>query len=190
MRQENRNWLWSFCGNLGCRSESLPSSINGLLDFRTHSPHSPNRLLSGPGRTTSVRTSLTKAVVGLLLALTTSCMRMQRVNMGDPALEPFDSMYSVDRRQWGFTPIPKTGTVFFSRKTFRDDYDAVLYFGGNPLRSVVFRWDGKAYEWFGEQETFEGPQMWDTPDGRMHERLSITFYKEAGEGHLKGLDIG
>src|SRR5207253_438443 len=102
---------------------------------------------------------------------------------------PFDSMYSVDRSQWGFTPIPKTGLVFFGRKTFRDDYDAVLYFGGNLERYIVFRWDGKAYQWLGEQETFEGPQIWDTPDGRTHERVTITFYKEAVEGAFKGLNI-
>jgi hypothetical protein len=114
---------------------------------------------------------------------------MRTVNISDPALKPFDSMYSVDRSQWGFTPIPKTGSVFFSRKTFRDDYDAMLWFGGNPSRSIVFRWDGNAYQWLGEQEMFEGPQMWDTPDGRMHERVTIAFYREAVEGAFKGLNI-
>src|SRR5712692_4670255 len=45
--------------------------------------------------------------VGALIASTTSCMRT--VNMSDPALEPFASMYAVDRSQFGFTPVPKTG---------------------------------------------------------------------------------
>ena len=129
------------------------------------------------------------AVVGLVLAVATSCMRMRTVNMGDPALEPFASMYSVDRSQYGFTPIPKSGPVSFSRKTFRDDYDAVLYFVGNPKRSIAFRWDGKAYQWLGEQESFEGPRMWDTPDGRIHERVTIAFYKEAMHGAFQGLNI-
>jgi DNA repair protein RadC len=36
-------------------------------------------------------------LVSVVLVSTTSCMRT--VNMGDPALKPFASMYSVDRSQ-------------------------------------------------------------------------------------------
>ena len=31
--------------------------------------------------------------------------------------------------------------------------------------------------------------MWDTPDGRFHEQVCITFYKEAAHGVLQGLKI-
>jgi hypothetical protein len=31
--------------------------------------------------------------------------------------------------------------------------------------------------------------MWDTPDGRFHEHVVITFYKEAVNGQLNGLTI-
>jgi len=114
---------------------------------------------------------------------------MQTVNLGDPALEPFASMYSVERSQYGFTPIPKTGPVSLSRTIFRDDYDAMLHFRGNPSRTITFRWDGKAYQWLGEQEIFEGPRMWDTSDGRRHEWITITFYKEAVNHNFQGLGI-
>ncbi len=132
------------------------------------------------------RNSLIIFLVSVVLALTTSCMRT--VNLGDPALTPFASMYSVVRSQYGFTPIPKTGPVSIEDKSFHGGYDAMLHFGGNPSRTIAFRWDGKAYQWIGEQEIFEGPRMWDTPDGRFHEQVCITFYKEAAHGY-QGLKI-
>jgi hypothetical protein len=125
--------------------------------------------------------------VSVVLALTTSCMRT--MNLGDPALKPFASMYSVDRSQYGFTPIPNNGPVSIEGKSFQGDYDAMLHFGGNPSRTIAFRWDGKAYQWIGEQEIFKGPRMWDTPDGRFHEQVGITFYKEAAHGVFQGLTI-
>ena len=59
-----------------------------------------------------------------LLALTTSCMRT--VQMSNPALKPFASMYSVDRAQYGFTPLPKSGPVSIERKSTHGGYDAML----------------------------------------------------------------
>jgi hypothetical protein len=110
---------------------------------------------------------------------------MRTVDIGDPALRPFASMYSVDRNQYGFTPVPRTGPVSIERNSSFGGYDAMLHFGGNPSRTIAFRWDGKSYQWLGEQEIFQGPRMWETADGRYHEQVAITFYKEAVLGNLK-----
>jgi hypothetical protein len=115
------------------------------------------------------------------------CMRT--VNIGDAALKPYAAMYSVDRAQFGFTPLPATGPVSIEGKIMHGDYDAMLHFGGNPSRTVAFRWDGKAYQWLGEQEIFEGPRMYETPDGRFHEQISISYYKEKLHGEFQGLTI-
>jgi hypothetical protein len=98
-------------------------------------------------------------------------------------------MYSVDRSQYGFTPIPKTGSVSIEGSSSHGGYDAMLHFGGNPYRTIAFRWDGKAYQWLGEQEEFEGPRTYETPDGRFHEHVVITFYREAVFGAFQGLTI-
>jgi hypothetical protein len=45
------------------------------------------------------------------------------------------------------------------------------------------------YQWLGEQESFEGPRMWDTPDGSFHEQVVITYYKQAVPGEYQGLTI-
>jgi hypothetical protein len=129
---------------------------------------------------------LTIVVMGLLVSLS-GCMRS--VQIGDPALKPYDSMYSVDRTQNGFTPLPKTGTVWIEGRSLSGDYDAMLHFGGNPSRTVAFRWNGKTYQWLGEQEDFEGPGDYETPDGRFHEDVAISYYKEAADAVPKGLWI-
>jgi hypothetical protein len=113
----------------------------------------------------------------LLFSRPVNCSKFFKQLHG-PALEPFASMYAVDRSQYGFTPIPKAGPVSITDKSFFDS-EAALHFSGNPSRTISFRWDGKVYHWFGEQETFEGPRMWDTDDGRLHEKVMIAFYKEA-----------
>ena len=104
-------------------------------------------------------------------------------------MAPFASMDSVDRSQYGFTPIPKAGPVSIEGSSSRGGYDAMLHFGGNPFRTIAFRWDGKAYQWLGEQEIFEGPRTYENPDGRFHEQFTITFYREAVFGEFQGLTI-
>jgi hypothetical protein len=122
-----------------------------------------------------------------LLGPVASCLRTAKV--GDAALKPFDGMYSIDRAQYGFTPLPRAGPVSIEGKSLRGDYDAMLHFGGNPYRTISFRWDGKAYQWFGEQEKFDGPREYETPDGRFHQYVAISYYKEPGVGAPQGLRI-
>ena len=122
-----------------------------------------------------------------LLGLLGGCMRTAQLD--DPALKPFENMYSVDRAKYGFTPLPKTGRVLIEGKSPHGDYDAMLHFGGNPSRTIAFRWDGKAYQWLGEKEEFEGPQTYETASGRFHERVVITYYKAPAYGASKGLQI-
>jgi hypothetical protein len=122
------------------------------------------------------------AVLGLI-----GCMRSARI--GDAALKPFDSMYSIDRARYGFTPLPRTGRVSIEGRSLQGEYDAMLHFEGNPYRTIAFRWDGKAYQWLGEQEEFEGPGIYETDDGRFHEQIAITYYKEAVWDERKGLLI-
>ena len=123
------------------------------------------------------------ASIGLMV----SCMRSAK--LGDTALRPFDSMYSIDRTKYGFTPLPKNGTVFIEGRSPHGDYDAMLHFGGNPSRTIAFRWDGKAYRWLGEQEEFEGPRTYETSSGRYHEHVVISYYRQSVYGSSEGLQI-
>ncbi len=129
------------------------------------------------------------ALVGFALLVSLVGCSMRSARIGDAALNPFESMYSVDRGQYGLTPLPKTGVVFIEGKSSHGDYDAMLHFGGNPSRTIAFRWDGKAYQWLGEQEEFEGPRTYETPDGNYHEHVVITYYREPAFGASKGLQV-
>ena len=108
----------------GCRFVKM--SLQKFLFWRK-----PTRVASAPGF------EVVSLVVSTLLMFTTSCMRT--VKMGDPALKPFASMYSVDRSQYGFTPLPKSRPVSIEGKAlFGGGYDAMLHFGGirpEPLPS-------------------------------------------------------
>jgi hypothetical protein len=91
-------------------------------------------------------------IAGALLALTAGCMRT--VQMSDPALKPFARMYSVERAQYGFSPLPSSGPVSIEGKSSHGGYDAMLHFGGKASRTIAFRWDGGAYQWLGEIRKF------------------------------------
>lgn len=136
---------------------------------------------------TKARAGVLALVEIVLLGLITSCTRS--VQIGDAALKPFDSMYSIDRAQYGLTPLPKTGRVLIEGKSLHGDYDAMLHFSGNPSRTIAFRWDGKAYQWLGEQEEFDGPRTYQTADARLREHVVITYYSEPAFGAQKGLRV-
>jgi len=135
----------------------------------------------------AVLTFAALSIAFVLLISVTGCMR--RTQIGDPALQPFESMYSIDRAKYGFTPLPKSGVVYIEGRSLHGDYDAMLHFQGNSYRTIAFRWDGKVYQWLGEQENFEGPREYETPDGRFHEWISIAYYDEAIFGEPKGAMI-
>jgi hypothetical protein len=43
------------------------------------------------------------------------------------------------------------------------------------------RWPTR-FEWIGEQEIFEGPKTYKTPDGEFHESISVTYHKAPMSG--------
>jgi hypothetical protein len=123
----------------------------------------------------------------VFLLILNGCMRT--VEMGDQALKPYKSMYSFPREEYGFTPLPREGHVSIEGKSKSGGYDAMLHFNEPPSRTIAFRRAGAGFEWFGEQEIFEGPRMYKTPDGTFHEQISITLYKAAVMGERQGLTI-
>jgi hypothetical protein len=123
----------------------------------------------------------------MFLVVLNGCMRT--VEMGDQALKPYKSMFSFPREEYGFTSLPREGHVSIEGKSKSGGYDAMLHFAGTPSRTIAFRRAGAGYEWFGEQEIFEGPRMYKTPDGTFHERVTITLYKAAVLGEFQGLTI-
>jgi len=137
---------------------------------------------NGNYRAVGIKVTLIAASFILLLVLTTGCKRT--LNLGDPSLKRFASMYSVDRSRYGLTPIPKTGTVTVVEcRSIEGSWDAMLSFEGNPSRQILFRWNGKMkmYQWVAEQEIFDGPRTWESPEGASHEAVTITLFKDPGE---------
>ena len=99
----------------------------------------------------------------------------QSVSRDDPrVVRMFRAMAKVDRAAMGFTDIPANAEMRLESRP-RAGYDAMLHVGGKTRRTIAFRRSGDEYIWVHEQEIFEGPGMYDTPDGVLKESITITF---------------
>lgn len=88
---------------------------------------------------------------------------------------------AFDRESHGFSPLPTDGTVRWE-KARGGSYDAILHLGGATSRTIAFVKIADGYRWVGEQESFEGPDVFDTVDGESHERLTLTYETAAVSG--------
>jgi len=85
-----------------------------------------------------------------------------------------DAAKAVDRDSMGFTPIERTAKLQLEWRP-RAGYDAMLHVYDKTSRTIAFRRTGDSYEWIHEQEIFQGPTEYDTPDGRLHESIALTW---------------
>ena len=100
----------------------------------------------------------------------------ERVSFDDPrVMKLMEALKPVNRTALGFTRIDPDAPLRLEWRP-RAGYDAMLHVGGKTSRTIAFRRKGELYEWIGEQEIFEGPDEFDTVDGRCHEEITITFH--------------
>ena len=106
----------------------------------------------------------------------------KRSSMDDPQIQPLlKAAAAFDRTAYGFTPIPRTAVVRFeSRHTSR--YDAMLHISSKTSRTIAFRKTSTGYKWIGDQEIFQGPKEYKTPDGTFHEQFTFTYEIESVSG--------
>lgn len=118
-------------------------------------------------------------ILVLCLALAGCGSFPEQVTMGDPKLKPFRSMYQVNRKALGFTPIPTQADVRIETRKGADakrvGYDAMLHIYADTSRTIAFKKIGNSYKWIGEQEIHEGPGKYTTPDGTFNEQIAISY---------------
>jgi hypothetical protein len=112
----------------------------------------------------------------ILAALSGACGFIpERVSFDDARVQKLLQATSrVNRAAMGFTPVDRSADLRLESRP-RAGYDAMLHVNGRTSRTIAFRRVGDSYEWIGEQETFTGPREYETPDGRFHEAIVITF---------------
>src|SRR5207244_5095490 len=86
--------------------------------------------------------------------------------------------------EYGFTPIEPSAS--FKLEGVGRGYDAMLHVYGRTSRTIAFARRGGAFRWIGEQEVFQGPLEYDTPDGTLNESLILTFETEP----ISGVPLG
>jgi len=89
--------------------------------------------------------------------------------MDDSRIQPLiKAANSFDRKAFGFTPLPSSADVRWeSRPTER--YDAMLHIYSKTSRTIAFRKATTGFKWTGEQESFQGPKKYTSPDGTFTE---------------------
>lgn len=106
----------------------------------------------------------------------------ETVKFDDPRVVPLmAAVNAVDRRSIGFTSIDPRAQLKLEWRP-RAEYDAMLHVYAASSRTIAFRRRSDRFEWIGEQEVFQGPREYDTPDGRLHEEVVVTFDKEPVSG--------
>ena len=101
----------------------------------------------------------------------------EKVSSDDPRVKPMlEAMARVDRQALGFTPVSRDATIRLELGP-RHGYDAMLHIDGKTSRTIAFKSVGSGYEWIGEQEIFQGPRKYKTPDGEFQESITLNYDK-------------
>ncbi len=102
-------------------------------------------------------------------------MTPEKVTMDDPRIQPLlQAASSFDRAAFGFTPLPQTADVRWERRP-TERYDAMLHIYGKTSRTIAFKNTSMGFKWIGEQESFQGPKKFKTPDGTLQESITLTY---------------
>ena len=123
-----------------------------------------------------VKPMQTKYKTLILILFLASCgIIPEKVTMNDPRIQPLlQAAASFDRIAFGFTPIPHSANArWWSRPT--KQYDAMLCFYGKTSHTIAFKKTSGGFKWIGEQESFQGPKKLKTPDGTIHESITLTY---------------
>lgn len=128
-----------------------------------------------------MRTTYLIIVLALILA---SCNLIpEKVSMDDSRIQPLiQAARAFDRTAFGFTPLPNSADVRWeSRPTER--YDAMLHIDGKTSRTIAFRKTATGFKWTGEQEIFQGPKKYTSPDGTFNESITLIYDLENISGY-------
>jgi len=132
-------------------------------------------------------------IIGLIL-LNASCdIFPEKIAYNDAELKPYlKAIAQMNRKSMGFTEIEKDADIRLERNSKSEKgYDRMLHIYGSTSRTISFKQkENNNYEWIGEQEIFEGPNEFKTPDGIFKENIILTYEKLPISGHqLNELNI-
>ncbi len=118
-----------------------------------------------------------------IIGLTIYGFSPKKIDYSNPELAPlWKAVEAVDRASMGFTPISKGSKISIERSNGKA-YDVMLHIYHHSSRTIAFRKKEGSIIWIGEQESFEGPQKYSTPDGTFNECITLTYDKEKISGY-------
>ncbi len=118
-----------------------------------------------------------------IIALTIYGFSPKKIDYADPELAPlWKAVEAVDRPSMGFTPVSKDSKISIERSNGKK-YDVMLHIEHHTSRTISFRKQDGGFVWTGEQESFEGPKKYSSPDGTFNEGITLTYDKEKISGY-------
>jgi hypothetical protein len=115
----------------------------------------------------------------------------KQTTMDDPQVQRLvQAAQAFDRSAYGFSSMPKQASVSLELRP-NDNYDALFSAEkATGVHTISFRKENTNYVWIGEQETFQGPKMYKTVDGTLHEQIALTYVTQKTWGlPLNQLDV-
>lgn len=120
-------------------------------------------------------------IVVPLLFLSCRSIPPEKLSIDDPQIEPLRrAAASFDRVSHGFTPLPRGVTVHVD---WSGEYNVTLDIASKTYHTIVFRKVLGGYRWIGEEETFQGPKQFTTPDGTFYEAITLLYEVERMSGY-------
>lgn len=128
-----------------------------------------------------------KALCCLTLFLAGCGLVPQKISVTDPEVQSlFSQARFFPREDYGFSPLPTDEkTDIRIEKHSKGAYDVMLHIYGGTSRTIAFRRNETGYRWIHEQEVFQGPKTYDSPDGRLREQIVLTYETEPLSGATK-----
>jgi len=106
----------------------------------------------------------------------------RKVSVDEPQVQQLlKAAAAFDRTSYGFTGIPQSATLRLEVDHAKN-YDAMLHISSRTSRTIAFRKSADGYRWIGDQEIFDGPKNYTTPDGTFNEHVTLTYEVEPVSG--------
>lgn len=108
----------------------------------------------------------------------------QKVSVTDPEVQSLFSQSRIfPRENYGFSPLPTDNkTDIRIQRHSRGAYDVMLHIYSGTSRTIAFRRTENGYRWIHEQESFQGPKTYNSPDGHLREQIVLTYETEPVSG--------
>ena len=106
------------------------------------------------------------------------------MDLQDPRLSPFSSMYGEDREKYHLVPLATSGKVKLWLHNRDRSSAAEILVMGSPSKMLFFANHGQAYALTAEFDRYLGPRTYSPGERTRHEAITISYDYLSSECHI------